>query len=370
MDTVGAMLTDSATVNFTYNDGGDSVVADVIISGVVDGINAAFGNPFPQYVLQCELAPGTLTDTDDLPEGTTNLYYTDARVEARIALHEAEADPHPVYVTDAELSSALVSYVQHCELPSTSGILPRGYLWGLTMSNAADTNNDITVDAGEATSEDHGELMTLDAPITKQLDASWAVGTNAGGLNTGAEAANTWYEVHLIKRTDTGVVDVMFTTTANRATLPANYDKQRRIGWVRNDAGSALLQFTQVDDHFTLTTQVNDVSATATATAAAVTLTAPPNSIARFRAGTTSTTSVNTTNATVFSEIVEGNVTPTETTGIVSIGACDIAGADGGHFELRVSASSQIEHDSDGASYTFDISTYGWIDHRRRMSAT
>jgi hypothetical protein len=248
--------------------------------------------------------------------------------------------------------------------------IAQGYIFGLTMSNAADTANDITVAAGEATAEGGGTVITLAASITKQLDAAWAVGTNAGGINTGAEANSTWYEVHLIRRPDTGVVDVMFTTTANRATLPANYTQQRRIGWIRNDGAGSILQFTQIDDHFTLTTQVNDVSATSTATAAAVTLTAPPSSIARFRATNQCTTATNTTFHTVFSEIVEGNVTPAGTTGIASLGGLDLAATMAGHFELRVSSTSTIEHDSDGATTTFDISTYGWIDHRRRMSAT
>ncbi len=242
----------------------------------------------------------------------------------------------------------------------------KGYLFDLTMSNAADAVNDITVAAGEATDESGQMVMVLAAAITKRLDAAWAVGDNAGGLNTGAEAANTWYEVHLIKRQDTGVVDVMFTTTANRATLPTNYTHQRRIGWIRNDGSSNILAFTQIGDYFTLTTQINDVAATATGTATAVTLTVPPNSIARFRASLTSTTAVNTTDTTVFSEIVEGNVTPTDTTGIASLGANDIAGSSAGHFELRVSNTSQIEHDSDGATYTFDISTFGWIDDRMK----
>src|SRR3989344_2202809 len=136
-------------------------------------------------------------------------------------------------------------------------IFPRGHLWGLTMSNAADTVNDITVAAGEAADENGAGDMVLGSAITKQLDAGWAVGTGAGGINTGSEAISTWYEVHLIKRVDTGVVDVMFTTTANRATLPTNYTLQRRIGWIRNNATPTILQFTQVDDHFTLTTQIN-----------------------------------------------------------------------------------------------------------------
>lgn len=245
-------------------------------------------------------------------------------------------------------------------------VVPRGHIWGLTLANAADTANDITVAAGEAKDEANTVNMVLAAAITKRIDAGWAVGTGQGGLNTGAVADNTWYEVHLIERVDTGVVDVMFTTTANRATLPANYTSQRRIGWVRRGSAT-LLQFTQVEDYFTLTTQVNDVATTKTATAAAVALTAPPNSIARFRATVDMSTSVNANSVIVFSEIVEGNVTPALATGIGSLGYWDLAtGASAGHFELRVSSTSTIEHDADVAVGNFDISTFGWIDARGR----
>jgi len=249
-----------------------------------------------------------------------------------------------------------------------TGSMPRGHIWGLTMSNAADTANDITIAAGEARDEAGTEDMTLASAITKRLDAGWSVGTNQGGLNTGSEANSTWYEVILIKRTDTGVVDVMFSTTANRTTLPASYTIYRRIGWIRNSAGDAILQFTQVDDYFTWTTQVNDASFTAATAAAAVTLTAPPNSIARFRATMQCTTSTNAAVVTVFSEIVENNVTPAASTGIASLGGMDLAANTAGHFELRVSSASTIEHDSDHTSTTIDISTFGFIDRRCRLS--
>lgn len=48
--------------------------------------------------------------TDNLPEGSTNLYYTDTRADARATLavdaHVAEADPHPQYATPAEAAAA------------------------------------------------------------------------------------------------------------------------------------------------------------------------------------------------------------------------------------------------------------------------
>jgi hypothetical protein len=253
----------------------------------------------------------------------------------------------------------------------TISLAPKGYLWDLTLTT--DAGNNVTVAAGEATDEGGTDVMILTGAITKSMAGTWVVGSAQNGLNTGAEANSTWYEVHLIKRADTNVVDVMMTTTANRATLPTNYTLQRRIGWIFNDGSGNIKAFTQVDDHFTWTTQVNDASVTATATAAALTLSAPPNSIARFRASTTGNTNVNGSMVVVFSEIPEGNVTPADTTGIASLAYEDLAaGPDAGHFELRLSATSTIEHDSANStgSPTFDISTFGWIDHRRKMSAS
>jgi hypothetical protein len=245
---------------------------------------------------------------------------------------------------------------------------PKGALWDLTMSNAGgDTTNDIQIEAGEAMDESGEVLMQLTSPITKQIDAAWAVGTAAGGMNTGAVANATWYEVHLIYRQDTGVVDVMFTTTANRATLPTNYTHQRRIGWVRRGTATNL-QFTQVGDWFTLTTPINDVAVTKTTTATAVALTVPPNSIARFRASADGNTTVNANSAVLFKENVETGANPALASGQASLGYFDLATcAAGGWFELRVNASSQITHDSEVAQANLDISTFGWYDGRRKL---
>lgn len=310
--------------------------------------------------------------------------YADAKVADAINDGTTTIAPSQNAVFDALASKAIDENVVHNSGDETItgtktfstlplGVMPRGHIWGLIMSNAADTVNDITVAAGEARSESHTGDMILAAAITKQLDAAWAVGTNAGGLNTGAVANSTWYEVHLIKRVDTGVVDVMFTTTANRATLPANYTLSRRIGWiVTQAAGAGIRQFTQINDHFTLVTPVNDVSATATASATTRTLTAPPNSIARCRAACLGNTSVNAANGIVFSEIVETDTAPTTTNGFLSIGAGDFAIMGSVHMEIRVSSTSTIRDRAITAtgSMAYDISTFGWIDHRLRLSNT
>jgi hypothetical protein len=104
-----------------------------------------------------------------------------------------------------------------------------GLIWGLTMSNGTDATNDIDITAGFATDSGNNQTIKLASTITKQLDATWTVGTNAGGLDTGS-VANDTYHVFLIMRLDTGVVDALFSVSPTAPTMPANYTLKRRIG--------------------------------------------------------------------------------------------------------------------------------------------
>lgn len=116
-------------------------------------------------------------------------------------------------------------------------------IYGLTYANnGADAVNDIDIAAGGAMETGSGlnkYWMTLAAGITKQSDVAWAVGTNAGGLDTGAVGNNDYY-IHLIARSDTGVVDVLFSLSLNAPTMPANYDYRRVIGWFKRVGGTIV----------------------------------------------------------------------------------------------------------------------------------
>lgn len=79
-----------------------------------------------------------------------------------------------------------------------------------------------------------------------ELTASLAT-SGAGGLDTGAEAASTWYAVHVIgSSTGSPAPALMFSTSMLAPTLPAGYDLFRRVAWARNNASSDLLKFTQL----------------------------------------------------------------------------------------------------------------------------
>lgn len=129
------------------------------------------------------------------------------------------------------------------DLPYYSGTLGlvsdiRGYRYQLTMTNnAIDVANDIDVSSGSAVDSTGVFSILLASAITKRVDASWAVGTNQGGLDTGV-VSNTRYYIFLIRRPDTGVVDVLFSLSATTPTLPANYTQFALIGNINRLSGS------------------------------------------------------------------------------------------------------------------------------------
>lgn len=124
-------------------------------------------------------------------------------------------------------------------IPDAAAInFPPGYISGLTYANAVgDATNDITIAVGACADSTGVYPMVLAAALTKRLDASWAVGDGNGGLDTGS-IANTDYYIHLIARSDTGVVDVLFSISATAPTMPADYDYRRLIGWFTRESGS------------------------------------------------------------------------------------------------------------------------------------
>lgn len=121
-----------------------------------------------------------------------------------------------------------------------------GDIDGLTISG--DNANTIAVTPGVAVVS--GQIIRLASGIAKVLNSGWTVGNGLGGLDTGSEANSTWYHVWLIKRSDTGVVDVLLSLSATSPTMPSNYDYKRRIGAVYNNSSGNLQSFEQNGDRF------------------------------------------------------------------------------------------------------------------------
>lgn len=240
----------------------------------------------------------------------------------------------------------------------------KGQIYGLTLSNnVSDATNDIDIAVGEAAStETDPVLMVLASALTKRLDGSWAVGTGNGGLDTGS-IANTTYHVWLIQRSDTGVVDALFSASATAPTMPANYDRKRRIGSIIRASG-AILPFTQTGDRFLLTTPILDVDVTNQGTTGIQrTLTVPLGLavVALIR--------VSGTQANGWGIIINvTDLTPSITVAplVDLFAAAAITGA--AALERVTDTSGRVYSRATGASTTVKIATYGWIDSRGRLA--
>lgn len=160
----------------------------------------------------------------------------------------------------------------------------RGYIDGLQVSNTAtDTANDITIGLGQAALSDGSSirLFSVDTAITKQLDATWATGSTAGGMpSTVTYAATTPYHVFLLGDPVAGVeagLDTSVSATGLLATA-TGFTFFRRIWSVLTSTATTVEPFTQLGDDclFTgSTTAIRDVNTTMSATAVLFPLSVP-----------------------------------------------------------------------------------------------
>lgn len=101
---------------------------------------------------------------------------------------------------------------------------------GWTYQPGSDATNDIDISAGMGVGSS-GRLM-IGSAMTKQLDASWAAGTNQGGRI--GSLADGGYFVWAIGHGTTFAVDYAMETDANATpTLPTGYTHYFKVGWIK-----------------------------------------------------------------------------------------------------------------------------------------
>jgi len=121
-DKIGGILSATGGATATYNDGDDTIVIDVPITDEDDmSSDSATAIPSQQsvkaYVDSQVATKDQLSelsgDTDDITEGSSNLYYTDARADARVDAGFGSKDTDSLsegstnlYYTDARVNSA------------------------------------------------------------------------------------------------------------------------------------------------------------------------------------------------------------------------------------------------------------------------
>ena len=240
----------------------------------------------------------------------------------------------------------------------------RGYLSGLELSTAGSTGI-FGIASGVAADSTGAQLMLLSSALTKSTGA-WVVGNVAGALDTGAISPNTWYHVHLIKRPDTGVVDVLVSLSATSPTLPANYTVFRRIGSMKTNGSSWWAKFTQFGDDFlwdaAVLSEIN--TATLSNTPTSFTLTGVPTGVKVF-----AHLSGLFQNAAVGVEVLVNSPDPTGAGPGGGLTTCrtQVAGiANAWASDIRTNTSAQVVAYASAASSTLVAATKGWTDTRGR----
>jgi hypothetical protein len=260
-----------------------------------------------------------------------------------------------------------VQYTPASGQPVTSSS-PNNYITSLIMSTAG-ASATMSISAGQASNSANAVLMTLGSAISKTTSA-WAVGTGNGGLDTGAVANSTWYHFYLIRRPDTGVVDVVFSLSASAPTLPTNYTQYRRIGSGKTNASAQWTKFVQTGNTFLWDAYVIDVNANNPgAVAVSRTLTVPSGVIVDALLISHGTNGSNANGVWILSSPLSvSDQAPAQglsdfgyilnVAGYTNIAASKVTVTTNTSAQIRTRASF-----SDG-NLTQVVSTIGWIDSR------
>jgi len=117
------------------------------------------------------------------------------------------------------------------------GVLPENYIEDLQTEYVSASS--VKINAGKCRDGANTFDIELSSPVTLDITSS-----GANGLDTGSEAADTWYSIHIIADSN-GVNPVagLFSTSPTTPTLPSGYDKFRRVSWIRNRADSSFRPF-------------------------------------------------------------------------------------------------------------------------------
>lgn len=274
------------------------------------------------------------------------------------------------FVLTYDTSAGDVKKVKPSNLTSASG-LPAGWIYGLGLANnGTDATNDIDIATGKCRDSTDAADIALASALTKRLDATWAVGTNQGGLDTGS-IADTTYHVWIIKRSDTGVVDVLFSTSATAPTMPTNYDYKRRIGSIVRTS-AAIKAFVQDGDDFRWASPVLDVNSVNPGTSAVTrTLTVPlgirVKALIALRGEGTSAAA--NPNGILISDLSVADIAPAGKFNIYIY--TGLAGTTNGTgvVEVWTNTSGQVRSrlEVSAAGTTILMVTHGWMDRRGRL---
>jgi hypothetical protein len=106
----------------------------------------------------------------------------------------------------------------------------------LVIARVNNTDVDVNVDYVQVEGYNLSSVdLTIDITVS-----------GANGLDTGSEAADTWYSIWVIYNPTIDTSAGLLSTSVTSPTMPSGYTKSRRVGWVKNDSFSNFEPFHMV----------------------------------------------------------------------------------------------------------------------------
>ena len=247
--------------------------------------------------------------------------------------------------------------------------LPRGYIGGLQLTqpltSGVPDDHDITIAVGECRASDNTANLSLSSTLTKQIDASWATGDEAGGMASGVSLSpDTWYHLFLVDD-GSGGTDAVFDTDidcTNGLATTGIGTVYRRIGSVLTDSSSNIIPFDQNGDEFLWDTPPLDHDGSGSTSGSLITLSVPPdvkvNAFGNF---------ITACDNVYLSSPDQDDQAPSSTAAPLSTSKVGDSSHTIGNVwgPTRTNTSSQIRERCSEAT-TLDIVTLGWADRLGR----
>lgn len=238
-----------------------------------------------------------------------------------------------------------------------------GLIYGCSIANnVTDAVNDIDFAAGTVADSTNLFYMAASA-LTKRLDATWAAGTNQGGLFSGA-IANDTYHCFIILNPTTGTVDAGFDTSTIAANRPAGYTYYRRVGSIVRSGGS-ILAFTQTGSLFYWSVQKDDYSATASTSRTNVTLTVPTDIVVLANIVSFWSEYNSQLRYALITPLTAADTVPSAAAFSIALAISKDSSAENGAFlTIPTDTSARISYRASAAVGPLIIQTIGWTDTR------
>lgn len=268
-------------------------------------------------------------------------------------------------VLDAGLSAVSYALLSSTN-PSTPPVILSGYLFGMQGSTAG-ASTTLTVSIGKCVDSTGLVLMQLITAMAKTT-ASWAGGTAAGGLDTGAIAASTFYYWYGIHNPTTGADDITYSLSPTLPAFPAGYTTYRRLfAWATN-AASQWESVVQVGDYFERVSVPTGFTGVFDTTAGNQAVTGIPSGIqTRVRANVVVTNAAAGVGIRLYNpnatDLVVDAAPPGSTmrTQVAGLGVS-------GQVEVLTNTSGQVRVRCSAATTTISFYVIGWFDDRGRVS--